>query len=32
MHKSGNIYEVEEGFPDEVAAMPPALFDLLAKK
>ena len=32
MHKSGNIYEVEEGFPDEVAAMPPVLFDLLAKK
>ena len=32
MHKSGTPYEVEDGFPDEIEAMPPALFDLLVKK
>ena len=32
MHESGNIYEVEEGFPDEVGKLPTVLFDLLAKK
>lgn len=32
MHKSGNVYEVYDGFPDEVEVMPHELFDLLVKK
>jgi len=32
LHKSGNRYEVAEGFPDEVGEMPKVLFDLLVKK
>jgi len=31
-HASGNIYEVEEGFCDEVEPLPQVLFDLLVKK
>lgn len=32
MHKSGNTYEVSDGFPDEIEDIPQELFDLLVKK
>lgn len=32
LHQSGTPYEVEEGFPDEIEAMPEELFQLLVKR
>lgn len=32
LHASGNTYEVEEGFPDDVSDIPEVLFNLLVKK